>query len=565
MKLNYICNITKPIYLIISDHSPSLVYYSHIPLIIICVFILFLIARRKENSLNNFALGLLITSFGLWTIFSLITWTSNRGDIIMLVWALIILVEPLIHIGGLYLAWLLVEERDLSFKSKLFIAMCYLPIILLLPSDLNILAFDIKACAGIEGPIASYYSYTIEMLFILLIIIYGARKIIETANDTRNRRKIIYINSGIVLFLLIFTIGNIIGSFTENWNIAQFGLFGMPIFISFLLYNVIEFYIFDLNIIGRNALVLMLIVLIGSLTMITDSYTGHIVTIITFIISLILGSIIIKSTREEVEHLAKISTLASSLESLNSTLSQKVEEQTQEIKKSYELEKKAHRELEKLSETKDTFVSIAQHNLRIPITNISVKIKKILSGTEHKIENETRDILIETENSISNLTRIADDFKDISKIKLGSNILNLTKVSMKNSVENILNELKIDIDNMGITVTYPINTESWPELKIDERKIYDVLMVIIENAIKYNIQNGKIEVETEIETSNETFKMKIKNTGLGLTNDDKNNLLNKTFYRSKRTQLANPMGMGIGLSVSKTIVTLPLDFLKAHQ
>ena len=393
--------------------------------------------------------------------------------------------------------------------------------------------------------------------------------------------KILFIVSGTVLFLTLFSWGNIIGSFTNNWKVGEFGLLGMPIFISLLLYTIIKYKSFPLPLIGRNVLVFTLWILIGSLIIIPDIDTNHIITGITFIISLIIGIILIRSTRREVTQLKHISSLASSLETLNSSLSDKVKDQTQEITRAYELEKKAKRELEKWSDTKDQFIMIAQHNLRIPVTNINNKLKSIFSLDQKEISKEVREILNDTNTSIDHLARIADDFKDIARLKIGSQILKLNSASIKPLILEILQELKIDIENMNLTVAYPTDDGDWPNLKIDSNKIRDVLLVIIENAIRYNIKNGKIEIKTQ--TDKNIFKIIIENTGLGISLKEKENLLNRTFYRGKYAQTVNPTGMGIGLSVSRSIIeahhgtitinsdgenmgarvilTLPVDFL----
>ena len=66
------------------------------------------------------------------------------------------------------------------------------------------------------------------------------------------------ITLGVVLFLLSFVSGNIIGSFTENWTVAQIGLFSMPIFVFFLAYAVIKFKTFNIKLMGTQVLVFAL-------------------------------------------------------------------------------------------------------------------------------------------------------------------------------------------------------------------------------------------------------------------------------------------------------------------
>jgi signal transduction histidine kinase len=236
------------------------------------------------------------------------------------------------------------------------------------------------------------------------------------------------------------------------------------------------------------------------------------------------------------------SVLAASLSELNSKLEEKVASQTGEIKRSYW-------DLKKLSEAKDVFVSIAQHNLRIPITNIGNKIDIVLSSTT---DIKSRNQLLESKDSLLYLASIADEFKSISRIKPGSQILNLGTTSILSTLENILSELNSSIVELKLTVTYPKDIAMWPEVNIDLSKFKDALVVIIENAVKYNMLGGYIRIYNDI-TEN-CFKVTIENSGLGITSEEMSNICNQTFYRSDRVKNINPIGMGIGMSLAKSVI-----------
>jgi signal transduction histidine kinase len=89
-------------------------------------------------------------------------------------------------------------------------------------------------------------------------------------------------------------------------------------------------------------------------------------------------------------------------------------------------------------------------------------------------------------------------------------------------------------------------------LNIDESKIFEVLLIIIENAIKYNVINGSIKIIPEI--INDNFNVSIRDSGTGIPKEDTDKILNRLFYRSNMAKQMNPNGMGIGLSVAKAIL-----------
>jgi signal transduction histidine kinase len=160
--------------------------------------------------------------------------------------------------------------------------------------------------------------------------------------------------------------------------------------------------------------------------------------------------------------------------------------------------------------------------------------------------------LHDTNTSVSRLTRIVDDFLNITALKVGSQILNIETGNLEPLVVDVLHELKIDIENMRLTVEYPKDSTSWPDLEIDAGKVREVLLIIIENAVRYNVTGGQIVIKNQLNA--DSFEMTIENTGLGLATEDKDKLFTRHFFRSKRAQTANPIGMGIGLSVARAIV-----------
>ncbi|EFK96473.1 Adaptive-response sensory-kinase sasA [sediment metagenome] len=267
-----------------------------------------------------------------------------------------------------------------------------------------------------------------------------------------------------------------------------------------------------------------------------------------FIAFLFLGYFLFKSLTREAKQ-------KDQLKSLNSTLSQKVAEQTAEIRKAYELEKHARRDLEKLNETKDQFIMITQHHLRTPVMRITNGLETLFPNNGKGVDESRRQTLTETKASVARLSKIADDFLNISTIKVGSKILDISRNSLKPLLDDVLHELKIDIEKMHLSVNIPNDIASWPQLPIDTNKMREVLLIILENAVRYNIDGGKIDIQNRIDkSSEEMFEMIIENTGVGISKEDISKLFNQNYFRSKVAQTANPVGMGIGLYVARAVV-----------
>jgi len=574
-----LCLYNEP-YLLPISMVPSLVYYSHSLLIFLCIITIIIIHRN--NSDQNLLYTLLLSSIALRLLFSLLNWISNIPEVTMLSWSLTILSEVMIYLCSIGLMTSYIQPRFITYKHITIILLIILPIIILLPSEFTLVGFNMSDCSSIEGPIATYYVYFIEILFIIYsVYILIKDTVFRHVNKLSNRTLIPH---GIPLFLVIFTTGNVYGSITKNWVYGDIGLISIPLLIYVFLYSIIKHRALETNFDDKKILLVISWVLLASLITIDDVDLLHLVILITLLVIILLSMVIFTITSRESLHLSKISSLASSLKDLNDNLEAKVTAQTAEIKKSYEIEQNAHRELVKLSDAKDSFISIAQHNLRIPITNINNKIENLIKDSNN-LDGATKAILTNTKESLDNLNEIADEFRNISKIKRGSQILQPTKETILPIISNIINELSFEIDRLNISITYPILPESWPIVHIDKNKIKDALIVVIENAIKYNVNNGYIKISNRVEGNK--FIILIKNSGLGLSKQEKENQNRHNFYRSERVKNVNPVGMGIGLYLAKSIIeahhgnlsissdgenlgatveiTIPIDFLKQDK
>ncbi|MEI6304643.1 MAG: HAMP domain-containing sensor histidine kinase [Candidatus Taylorbacteria bacterium] len=276
----------------------------------------------------------------------------------------------------------------------------------------------------------------------------------------------------------------------------------------------------------------------------TDYIFGIYGRIILFIAVTTLCYFLYKSVTNGIKQTAQLTTL-------NSTLAEKVAEQTAEIRKAYELEKHARRDLEKLNETKDQFIMITQHHLRAPVTRIKNDLAATLSGDNGRLSAKLTRSLEDTDATATRLSKIVDDFLDITTLKVGSQILNIGTGNLGLLTEDVLDELRIDIEKMHLTVENG-KPNIWPDLQIDAHKMREVLLIILENAIKYNVDGGTIEVTTD--SRDGYFEIVVKNTGIGLTSLDREKLFKKNYYRSAAAMTVNPRGMGIGLSVARAIV-----------
>ncbi len=130
-------------------------------------------------------------------------------------------------------------------------------------------------------------------------------------------------------------------------------------------------------------------------------------------------------------------------------------------------------------------------------------------------------------------------------------MLNISKGNIQHTIKGVLRELRIDIERKDISIECSDNDDC-PEIKMDVNKVKEALIIVLENAVLYNFKHGSIVIRSDF--NQDDLKVIIQNTGVGITSEDRSNILSRLFYRSRHAKSINPTGMGIGLTVARAII-----------
>src|SRR3989344_1010894 len=281
-------------FLIISDNVfAPLIYYSHFFALIPSFLIGLFVFIKDRKALTNRVLFFITSLFSLWVFADLVLWANEKPNLIMFFWSLQIIIEPLIYAACVYLIYIFITKKDTSLKNKLGIAVFLIPTLLFASTKFALTGFDLTNCYRETGEgILALYGYGIEIIYLLWILIFAFEKFRNQGKE--ERQQIFLITTGVVLFLLSLVSGNIVGSLTENWSIAQAGLFGMPILVGFLAYMIVKFRTFNVQMIGAQALVWSLGFLILGILFVRRIENVRAVAGATLVLIIIVGYLLIR-------------------------------------------------------------------------------------------------------------------------------------------------------------------------------------------------------------------------------------------------------------------------------
>ncbi|MDT2595563.1 cell wall metabolism sensor histidine kinase WalK [Enterococcus dongliensis] len=212
-------------------------------------------------------------------------------------------------------------------------------------------------------------------------------------------------------------------------------------------------------------------------------------------------------------------------------------------------------EQEKTAEERRQFVSNVSHELRTPLTSVRSYLEALEEGV-WKDENVAPQFIHVTLGETDRMIRMINDLLNLSRMDSGAQQLDLELVNFNELVDYALDRFDMMVNNQEKNyriVREFTERDLWVE--IDTDKIMQVIDNIMNNAIKYSPDGGKIEVHL-METHNNVV-LSISDEGLGIPKKDLEKVFER-FYRVDKARARQQGGTGLGLAISKEV-------MKAHQ
>ncbi len=227
----------------------------------------------------------------------------------------------------------------------------------------------------------------------------------------------------------------------------------------------------------------------------------------------------------------------------NETLQNKVDEATAKLRRS-------NAKLKQLDEAKDEFISMASHQLRTPLTTIKGYLSMVLEGDAGDLQSGQKRLLEEAYSGAQRMVYLIADFLNVSRLKTGKFMLEYSTVNLTHLIGEEIGQLRVTAKSRQLKLQYEA-PETFPAARLDENKIRQVVMNLIDNAIYYSKPGGTIKVELLSDDGHVSFK--VKDTGIGVPANEQKDLFEK-FYRASNARKVRPDGTGIGLFMIKKVI-----------
>ncbi len=215
---------------------------------------------------------------------------------------------------------------------------------------------------------------------------------------------------------------------------------------------------------------------------------------------------------------------------------------------SYILSKKTLKPIILSWQKQTEFVQNASHELRTPLTIIQAKQELLLQEPNSKIIDKSEEIRL-TLNETKRLTKLTKDLMMLARAD--SNNIQLSKEAI--NIDNFLKEISMPYIEFAALQNKKLNLNLnyKNEIQIDSSRIHELIVILLDNAIKYTKEGDTIEIATFLKDNK--CVIEVKDTGIGISDEGKKHIFER-FYREDKARSRQTGGTGLGLSIAYFIV-----------
>jgi len=259
---------------------------------------------------------------------------------------------------------------------------------------------------------------------------------------------------------------------------------------------------------------------------------------LTGVVGLLLAEFILRPLRKIIETVQQIT-------AKNLKLRIDLPDTKDEIKKLADTFNDMLEKLDKSFSLQQQFIHDVSHELRTPLAILKGELEVTLRKSRSQKEYES--ILYSSLEEMNKINRIIENLLMLARFDNQEVSLEIKTIDLNQLIQNILEDIKVLSEQKNIRLNF--YSQESINIEADESQLRRAILNILDNAIKYTPENGKIFVN--LEKDNNIAKIKISDTGIGIAKENLPFIFNR-FYRVDKSRNSN--GFGLGLSIAKSII-----------
>ncbi|MEN6414003.1 MAG: ATP-binding protein [Veillonellales bacterium] len=208
-------------------------------------------------------------------------------------------------------------------------------------------------------------------------------------------------------------------------------------------------------------------------------------------------------------------------------------------------------ELNKMEKLRRDFVANVSHELRTPLTIIRGYNEALLDGTINETTQIKKYYCLMRDEAVR-MERLINDLLDLSRLQSAKVTADKEKIPLEAVADSVVHILKQQAEQKGIHLL--ANTKGpLPAIQANGDRIIQLLLILLDNAIKYTPSGGKVTITTFID--GDTVSVQVADTGVGIPSEDLPYIWER-FYKVNKSHCRDDSGTGLGLAIAKQIIDL---------
>lgn len=490
--------------------------YSHtIPVLFILSLSLLVFIKAKKSLLSKVFMAFSAV-FSLWLVGDLIAWTSNNYYLIYAAWSLLVYTEIVFFILGLSFVIMFVRKRDLSMIEKILLfGLTLVPLVITITQN-SVVGFYHPVCEAFNNAFLDQYKLYLEMGILITILGFIVYSLFSNLASQTKKSNLIVLGS-MFLFLGVFGVTEYLSALTGYYELHLYSLFIVPLFLIAIIYSIFTLDIFNVKVVSTYFLVFGFLILTASQLFFVTGSTDRLLTTITLVLSSSLAILLFRNLKKESDQRTQIAKLNSNLKDL--------------IKQ------------------RENLVHLVTHKVKGSFTRSKYIFACMLDGTFGEVSPEIKKRAEQGLESDKMGIQTVDLVLNVANMQNGIIKYDMKNLDLKEIVVKLVAEKSGPAEKRGLKLNTQIHDGQYQVLG-DAFWLKEAVANLLDNSIKYT-KEGSIDIS--LENQNGKIVLKIQDTGIGITPEDKENLFTEGG-RGKDSVKINVDSTGYGLYSVKLIL-----------
>ncbi len=207
-----------------------------------------------------------------------------------------------------------------------------------------------------------------------------------------------------------------------------------------------------------------------------------------------------------------------------------------------------------LDEAKTSFISIASHQLRTPLTSMRWFSEMLLDGDAGDLSEDQKHFVDRIYQGVDRMINLVNLLLQIARVEMGRVKIEPVPLDLKLVTEGVVMTLQSQLKEKKQKVEVKSSMSEMPKIPMDEDVAWQIIQNLLTNAIRYSPQKGIITVAIDVDWEKQELVYSVKDRGIGIPADQQNRIFEK-FYRADNAVKHVPEGSGLGLNLVKKLVS----------